>query len=230
MKNGQEIGWKQAWEVKKFRSLITIGSLGLFIAVILWPIFLKHIEKRNGIVLHDTVLAFLPVVDLSAPIFACIWGAALVMLLRVIKQPKLFLMFLFSYLMLFTLRMLTIQLIPLDAPIGLLKLKDPISNYLYGNGGVFITKDLFFSGHTATLFLIYLFLERKVEKSLTFIASILVGIMVLFQHIHYSIDVLFAPLFAFGTYWVAKNLFNDVFYQVKTQCWYQIKPETITNK
>src|ERR1700710_2333247 len=125
MKKGLDIGWKQAWELKKFRSLVTFGSIGLFIAVIFWPIFLKHIEKRNGIVLHDSILAFLPVVDLSVPIFACIWGAALIMLIRVIKQPRIFLMFLFSYLLLFIARMLTIQLIPLDAPLGLLKLKDP---------------------------------------------------------------------------------------------------------
>ncbi|MBU3745657.1 MAG: hypothetical protein FGM61_14135, partial [Sediminibacterium sp.] len=64
----------------------------------------------------------------------------------------------------------------------------------------FITRDLFFSGHTATMIMIGLLLPRKWEKILAFTAAVLVGFFVLMQHIHYSIDVLGAWLFTWFLY------------------------------
>lgn len=209
------IGWKQAWQSNRFRRLFIFGMFGFILPIFVWPIFLKHIEQRNGIVLHDFLLEIIPAKDLSVPIFACLWSAALIMLIRILQQPKLFLMFMYSYWTLFIARMITIKLTPLNPPAGLLKLRDPISNLFYGNGGAFITKDLFFSGHTATLLLIFLFLEKKWEKWFVFAATVAVGIMVLFQHIHYSVDVFAAPVFAFAIYWMIKKWLGDIFFEVK---------------
>lgn len=212
-----QISWQQAWQNKRFRLLLIIGGAGFFFPIFAWPAFLKHIEQRNGVVLNDVILAMIPIKDLSVPIFICLWAVALLMLVRIIQQPKLFLMFMYSYWAMFLLRMLTIQLTPLNPPVGLLKLRDPISNLFYGNGGVFITKDLFFSGHTATLLLIFLFLEKKWEKWLVLFLAIAVAVMVLFQHIHYSIDVLLAPIFSFGIYWVVKKWLGNLFYETKQE-------------
>ncbi len=208
----KQISWKEALQSKKFRSLFLFGAIGMLINISIWPVFLGTIEKRNGILLHDAVLALLPATDLSIPIFTLLWAVTILMIVRMVQQPKLFLMFLFSYWFLFLARMVTIYLTPLNPPLVLIKLKDPISNMFYGQGGGFITKDLFFSGHTASLFLMFLFLKNKWERRLALLASVAVGTMVLFQHIHYSIDVLFAPPFAFAIYWIVKRWLDNIYY------------------
>lgn len=58
-----------------------------------------------------------------------------------------------------------------------------------------MTKDLFFSGHTSNMLLLALCFERKNDKLLGFAATTLVAVMVLFQHVHYTIDVLGAIVF-----------------------------------
>ncbi len=213
MGTGTHLSWKQAWQCKKFRSLFVLGIAGFVLPIFIWPIFLEHIEQRNGFVLQDAILAYFPAKDLSIPIFICLWAAAILMLVRMLQQPKLFLLFMYSYWIMFLARMLTIQLMPLNPPVGLLKLKDPISNLFYGNGGVFKTKDLFFSGHTATLLLIFLFLKNKWEKFFVLFAAVAVGSMVLFQHIHYSIDVLFAPVVAVTVYLLVNKWMGNIFYE-----------------
>jgi hypothetical protein len=87
---------------------------------------------------------------------------------------------------------------PLNPPAGLLPITDPLSNVLYGSK--FITKDLFYSGHTGTLLLIYLNLKKKPERIYTLLCTIAVGILVLVQHVHYVIDVVSAPFFTYCCY------------------------------
>jgi membrane-associated phospholipid phosphatase len=60
-----------------------------------------------------------------------------------------------------------------------------------------MTKDLFFSGHTSNMLLLALCFERKTDKVFAFSATFLVGILVLFQHVHYSIDVVGAVAITF---------------------------------
>ena len=50
-------------------------------------------------------------------------------------------------------KMASISLISLNPPKGLIPLMDPITNQFYGQR--YITHDLFFSGHTTTVFLFY---------------------------------------------------------------------------
>ena len=72
---------------------------------------------------------------------------------------------------------------PLDPPHGLIVLIDPLTSLTYGGRGVFITKDLFFSGHTSNVFMFYLCLQKKKDKMFLLLASITVGILVLAQQI-----------------------------------------------
>ncbi|MCK7522598.1 MAG: hypothetical protein MZV64_35395 [Ignavibacteriales bacterium] len=75
-------------------------------------------------------------------------------------------------------------------------LNDPFVE-LFGTGQT-LTKDLFFSGHTATLF-IFISCFRKENYQDNFLTStIAVAIAVLLQHVHYTIDVFAAVFFTYA--------------------------------
>jgi len=122
---------------------------------------------------------------------------------RAAKHPYIFLTFLWAYILLSVMRILSITLVPLNPPVGLIGLVDPIGNFFYGEK--FVTKDLFFSGHTSTVFLLYLCLPGKKDKKIALAVTILVGFLLLVQHVHYTLDVLGAFLFAWIAYWVARR-------------------------
>lgn len=115
--------------------------------------------------------------------------------------------FLWSYIMVSLVRILTISTVALNAPPNLIGLADPLSNAFYG--AKFVTKDLFFSGHTSTIFLMALCLQNRIEKILGMIAAAVVGFLLLVQHVHYSLDVFSAPLFTWIIYqlttWVLRR-------------------------
>ncbi len=88
--------------------------------------------------------------------------------------------------------MISIYLVALDPPDGLIKLIDPLTSLTYGGRGIFMTKDLFFSGHTSNLFMFYLCLQKRRDKLFVLLGCIIVAVLVLVQHVHYSIDVIAA--------------------------------------
>ena len=196
--------WRQAWQQPAFRFRLVAGLFLLVVLLGLLPAFFAHIEKREGMVLHDWLLLRLPAVNVSILVFIVIWGSVGFGTWRALQQPLVFQALLWSYLLLIVTRLLTIVLVPLNPPVGLIALADPLANIIYGEH--FITKDLFYSGHTATLFLLFFCLERKIDKAILLLASIAVGVLVLVQHVHYSIDVLMAPVFAWLCYYAGKKI------------------------
>jgi hypothetical protein len=100
--------------------------------------------------------------------------------------------------------MISIIVLPLNPPNELIELIDPISNSFYGSK--FITKDLFYSGHTATQFLMFLCLQKRGDKLVTFISTIAIGVLVLVQHVHYTIDVVAAPFFTYLVFIITKKI------------------------
>lgn len=179
---------------------VLIGILSLY------PLFFQHIENREGIILNDWLLKKMKPQDLSLFVFIPIWLITALTIFRCITNPQLLLLFLWCYTLLSILRIITISLVPLNPPQGLIPLIDPLTNIFYG--GKFISKDLFYSGHTATLFLMSLCLQKQSEKILALIASIAVAVMVLIQHVHYSIDVLAAFPFAYLVFLAGKKIAN----------------------
>ncbi len=202
----ENISWSKAWQERRFRNKTFIAMILVAIILSLLPTFFAFIEKREGMVLQDFVLDTIPAMDVSIPTFVIIWSIVLLVFYRIFQNPHLFLVVAYGFILMCILRILTISMLPLNPPAGLIVLKDPIANIAYGGNGIFITKDLFYSGHTGNMFLFFLCLERKWDKIFALIASFLVGILVMIQHIHYSIDVIAAFIFTYFIYLGAKKL------------------------
>ncbi len=201
-----EASWTDAWAFVVYKKKLLIVSI-LFTAVLLYyPYFFHYIQHRSGKFLYDPVLTVLPALDMSAYIFPLIYVTVGLGVFRAVQSPSLFLLFLCSCLLLSLARIITMTLVPLEPPVGLVQLADPFLVPFYGHSH--ITKDLFFSGHTGSVFLIYLFLQKKREKFFALIATVLVGLLLLIQHIHYTIDVLCAPLFVYFIFALAKKITN----------------------
>ena len=196
--------WQFAWQQKYFKQQIIIGFIILLIVLAFFPFFFNYIEKREGTLLNDFVLDFIPSYNLSIAIFTTIWSMGLLLVIRCVQQPKILLLFLWGFILLSISRFISISLLPLQPPNGLIELKDPLSNSFYGTK--FITKDLFYSGHTATQYLMFLCLQKKWDKIITLASTLAIGIMVLIQHVHYTIDVVFALPITYMVFILTKKI------------------------
>lgn len=77
-----------------------------------------------------------------------------------------------------------------DFATAYLELLSPLGVFQRGSAAAYLTKDLFFSGHAATTFLLFLYLlDRRRLRWVALAAHLLVVLSVLLAHIHYSIDV-----------------------------------------
>ena len=101
--------------------------------------------------------------------------------------------------------MLAIYLVPLDTPKDLVLLTDHVNDGLFYSNTV-ITKDLFFSGHTTTVFILYLAVRNLLLKFLLLILTISIAFMLLIQHIHYSVDIAGALFFTWASYYSVVTL------------------------
>ncbi len=81
------------------------------------------------------------------------------------------------------------------------QLINPLAVFFEETAHIYLSKDLFFSGHTATTFLLYLYCRgRPALGILALWAHLLTVAVVFLSHIHYSIDVLGAWAITFSLY------------------------------
>lgn len=194
--------WKEACDSSPKLIRLLSGSAILFTILSLLPHFFVRIEKREGTVLNDWVLASVPAHNVSTLIFIIIWGMGLLILCRAIYKPEIYVKYVWALIFVTIVRMITISLVALDPPVGLIPLTDPLTGVFYGQAT--ITKDLFFSGHIATVMLIFLCLEKRNDKIIAFFSIIAIAILLVVQHIHYTIDIVASPVITYLCYRFAK--------------------------
>jgi hypothetical protein len=184
--------WGRAFENTRFRNKLIAGVIMLTSILLFLPYFFAYIEKRNGVVLNDILLKHIGPVDVSIPIFIIIWSTTLLFIVRSFYEPSIFLNAVYCLSFLSLIRMLSIYLTPLNPPETIIAIKDPLTSITYGGKDVFMTKDLFFSGHTSNMLMLALCFKKRIDRLVGFLAAIIVGALVLLQHAHYTIDVLAA--------------------------------------
>jgi membrane-associated phospholipid phosphatase len=155
-------------------------------------------EDRPGAVLADPVLALFGPRDFSAVTFGLIYAAMLATVLGLLRRPARLLLVFQGYAVVAFVRIVVMYCIPLDPPETIIPLRDPLVE-IVGTGRV-LTRDLFFSGHTATLFLFFLALPRGWLRGAVLVACVLVAALTVWQHTHYVVDVLVAPFVSFAAW------------------------------
>ncbi|NVO83952.1 phosphatase PAP2-related protein [Hymenobacter terrestris] len=187
--------WTVAWQQPDFRGrLLLVLALLLMLASQL-PGYFAWVQARPGYHLPDPLLAWLPAHDVSGATFAVIYLGIVLGVATLLPRPGRLLRALWAYLLLHLLRCATLWLLPLEPPPSLLLLRDPLVDMFLYAAPTPITKDLFFSGHTATLLLLALAVPAGWRRWLLLAGTVAVGTLVLIQHAHYTYDVLAAPLF-----------------------------------
>lgn len=197
--------WKNYLSNVKFRFYF-ISSL-LYFSIFPWKAddFFQFIQKRDGVQLKDPILNLLPAQNHSYFIFGIIYLSVIYLIIQLLKNPQRFTWFAWAFNIETTFRFICIYFIPLNPPLQLVELHDPLAElFIYGEN-LAITKDLFFSGHTATMIFVCYFLNGKTEKWIAYIATVLLIVLLLLQHIHYSIDIAGAFLFTAISIFLAKK-------------------------
>lgn len=188
--------WSNTIKDKKFTLILGLTVLYLTFLLLISPTFFDIVQQRKGFLLYDPILTVFPARDVSNFIFSTLYIFTAIAVLNIVPDPLLFLHGTLAYALITTVRFATMFFISLEPPVGLVDLKDPVlSIFFYGQ--TVITKDLFFSGHASTLFLLFFLTKQGKVRNVLLVASILLSLLLLVQHIHYTYDIIAAPLFAF---------------------------------
>jgi len=90
---------------------------------------------------------------------------------------------------------------------ALIAVLNPLKAIGANSAGFYLTKDLFFSGHIATTFLLYLFARRFGRVSRVFLAlNLFTLVVVLLAHLHYTIDLIAGYTITYAVYRVSEQL------------------------
>lgn len=199
--------WKEAWSYRRFRIslLITLIALVTVLQVIIRV--MDYMETQPGARIDDPILALLPPTDMTWPLTFLIYSNLILLLWGNRNHPRELLIGVQTYSLMIFARTVTLYSFPLEAPEGIIPLADPLVQWK-SEYSIVHTKDLFFSGHTATVFLCFLTTVSRWMRVWFLIATVLVGFFVLLQHVHYTVDVLAAPFASYLCYRLV-NVTND---------------------
>ncbi|MBK6399052.1 MAG: hypothetical protein IPF75_12550 [Bacteroidetes bacterium] len=183
--------WKGAMNNRQFRWQFIITLLVLSTFTFIFKHFFDYIESRSGTQLGDFLLDNIPAYNVSWGVFFVLYSAIVIGMYTHRAHPKTVLIILQTYIIVTFVRMVTITLLPLEPPVGYLPLREPVVQF-FTNGGKIISKDLFFSGHVSTVLSVYLGTHLPKTKSVLFVCVVAMCVLLLVQHVHYTVDVIAA--------------------------------------
>lgn len=196
--------WRVALRSPRFCFHFGLAVLGIVAFAVSLPYFFNEILlPKPGVRLDDPILLFVPPKDWSVEIFVLLYSITVISLLLNIKKPKTILLMFQMYAVVNLMRLASLYLFTLEAPEGTIPLSDPFLT-VFAYGKEVYVKDLFFSGHISTLCILFLVEERKVIKRVILILTLVVALLLAWQRVHYTLDMVVAPFVA----WVVFQFFT----------------------
>jgi hypothetical protein len=189
---------------RQWRMALATGAM-LSIVAFLFTRFLEFQEHRAdtlGWIFDDPLFKILPLKELSLPIFSITYGTLIAYFIFYRKTENFLSRLFLTYMFILLFRMITMSILPFREHPDMIFLQDPfLNNLIYPSR---IDADLFFSGHTALIVGLF-FLTRN---WLFLFFSVVIGIFLMVQRVHYSIDILAAYPFAYLSYRSAQYLIS----------------------
>jgi hypothetical protein len=195
----------QAIKNPTYRNSFIIGLIFIYAALRLTGYVDYVADNRTGVQLYDPIIAMLPpVADYSPYIFFCTYGIIIAMVLYgVFKAPMMLVQYCYGLAFIKIVRCFTIWNIPLEPPVGIIRLRDVLIESVTPHG-ISTAKDLFFSGHAATTMFAALLIVHPTMRKAGIMVAFFVAFLILNQRVHYSIDILGGWLMAFMCYQVVQ--------------------------
>jgi hypothetical protein len=189
--------WRRAWAEPTLRVHLIATPVVLLVVLRTMAWFLVWVEHRPGARLADPLLVLLTPHDATWVVFGLLYVAILLALFDTSRDPRRLVIGVQAYTLMILARLVAMYVTPLDPPTDMIALRDPFVET--AASGTLLTRDLFFSGHTSTSFLMFLVVKNRRLQPVLLACAAGVAAGVLWQHVHYTVDVLVAPLFAFGS-------------------------------
>ncbi len=197
--------WKEVFKSLRGWLVIVFCLSTLLMMVFYMPHFYREIiGPKKGFILNDPFLEIFSPMDWSLPIFSMLYLAVVQTVVTNIKKPEVLLLGLSAYCAINIFRMATMYIVTLEPPAGMILLADPISSIAYPDTG--FAKDLFFSGHISTLVLLALADRNYIARALKIAGAVLMALLLAWQHVHYTIDLVAAPLVTYGIFLITRKV------------------------
>jgi hypothetical protein len=211
--------WRVQLANKSFRIKLLIVPVLFFLYSAITQQLSNFIEARKGVQLEDKLLYLLPSYDFSTIIFFLLYTSLLLLILTHLHKPSVIIRLVEMHFLVAVIRQICILLVALEPPVGIIVLRDVfLENTVYPHNTP-LTKDLFFSGHVASLWIYFLCAEHRYLKTVFFIGTLLMSFMILSMRVHYTFDVLGAFFFTSLLYFSPTHI-KPYFKKVKTQLAY----------
>ena len=211
----------QPWNLymsSRFRSMqFVLLVVSFLLVVFLFSKFMVWNEARHGLLLNDPVLNLIRPINISRLTSIMTLIPIFTGLIFIFKKPESTIYFLLAAISICVLRTLSLYFVVLEPPTNIIPLEDPVIERLF-YGGQVLLKDLFFSGHTANILLIGMLVDVLWLKRAIIICGIFVAMLLLIQHVHYSIDIIAAPFFAMIAYKSSINMGNYLLSKSEYMC------------
>jgi hypothetical protein len=201
--------WRSEMKNRIFRlKLLLIPGLFLLYSAVTQHIG-NYIEMRRGILLEDKFLTLFPSYDFSTPVFLLLYSSLFLLVITHLNQPKVILRIIEMHFCVAIVRQVCILLVALEPPAGMIVLRDLfLENTVYPHNSP-LTKDLFFSGHVASIWIYFLCATKKFLKLYLGLATLLMSFMILCMRVHYTYDVYGAVFFTTIIYYAPLWIWKD---------------------
>lgn len=205
--------WAYAFSRKRYIALIIISIIFAYFSTKSMMYTLSYIDSINGAIIHDPIQNMFPApFNFSKIIFFFTYTSlASFFIYNFINDPLRVVYVFISLSLMNFLRIYAMTTFPLEAPAGIIVLKGPIVEYLTPTKAPAV-KDLFFSGHTATMFTLFLFSKKGKIRTWLSIVIVVVPILLIWQRVHYSIDIVGGFVVGLFLYVFVKNIL-DLFFK-----------------